>query len=96
MSKPGSRIFDKCSGHGCYSPRPIITSSKNVWINNKGAARIGDWLMIHCCKNNCHPGNIAKGSKSVLINGAGAARIGDKVNCRSTIITGSSDVFIGD
>ena len=95
MSSPASRFGDICSGHACFPPRSIIQSSTNVISEGKGNARIGDPLMVHCCGDSCHPGQIARGSRTVFINGRWAARVGDPVNCGSVLMTGAGTVFIG-
>ncbi len=91
-----TRFGDWCSGHGCWHPRPCISSSLNVFVNGLGAARVGDWYLSHCCKKiKCHPGNLAMGSPGVFVNGRPIGRIGDFVNCGSVAAQGSMDVFAG-
>ncbi len=96
MGKPASRLGDSHSGHGCFPPTNSVRGSPNVKINGAPALRVGDQFVVHCCpKNGCHPPTVATGSGSVNINGRAAARIGDKTGCTATIISGSSNVFIG-
>lgn len=93
---PGvARLNDQCTGHGCFSPRPIVSASGNVNINGRGAARLTDALAVHCCGPSCHDGKIAVGSGTVFVNGKPLARIGDDVNCGSVIAQGSGNVFAG-
>jgi len=91
---PAVRKDDLCSGHGCFSGRPIIAGSSNVKINGKRAARFNHALDPHSCVTT-HSGKIAAGSGTVKINGKRAARIGDAVDCGSVIAAGSGNVFIG-
>lgn len=92
-----ARLKDMGGPHGCYPPSPIISASSNVFINGQPAARLGDSVAPHDCRN-CpsHPRTIASGSASVFINGRPAARAGDAINCGGVIISGSDNVIIGD
>jgi uncharacterized Zn-binding protein involved in type VI secretion len=102
-----ARLGDKAQvdadAHGCPScPHPavgpIVTASKDVFINSKGAARQGDLGNHAAC---CGPNNftVAKGSATVYVNGKPLARMNDKAtHCGGTgpIIEGSPDVLIDD
>jgi uncharacterized Zn-binding protein involved in type VI secretion len=91
-----ARLGDCCSGHDACPPRPIISASPTVFINNKKAARLGDALDVHeCIEHLPHGGNITSGSLTVFINGKAAARIGDAVSCGGNLAQGSPNVFIG-
>ena len=75
---------------------PLVECSPNVFINKRGAGRLGDHYSSHGCIT--HPGHqdvIAAGSSSVFINGRPAARVGDAVSIGGTVQDGSGDVFIG-
>lgn len=91
---PAGRIDDISTGHGCYPPRPCITGSDNVLINNRKAMRVTDKFASHCCVT-CHPGQLSSGSSTVFINSLPAGRIGDRVSCGDFVMTGSNDVLIG-
>ena len=93
--KGAARVMDRCSGHGCWPSRPAIQGSHNVFFNNKAAHRQGDLWQVHCCKS-CHTGNLASGSSTVFTNNKQQGRVRDPVNCGSFVISGSSDIFIGD
>lgn len=41
------RRGDKCSGHGCFPPRPAITWSPNVFVNGRNVERRTDQLQVH-------------------------------------------------
>lgn len=91
-----TRLNDKNSGHDNCPPTTLSTASNNVFINDKGAGRIGDNYKIHSCKDHPpHQGIISSGSSSVFINTKSAARVGDSVNCGGDVVEGSSNVFIG-
>ena len=91
---PGAvRYGDICTGHGCFGPRPNDSASENVFINGKGAHRMGDHWMTHCCVS-CHDSAQASGSPNVFVNGLPIARIGDAIACGSFNAQGSGNVFI--
>jgi uncharacterized Zn-binding protein involved in type VI secretion len=88
------RHGDICSGHECFSPRPNISSSGNVFINGRGAVRVGDAYAEHGCKGKKgHSSVQAAGSGTVFVNGKPLARVGDLVACGSVCATGSGNVF---
>lgn len=87
------RLEDTCTGHGCYPSRPNASASPNVFVNNRGAHRVGDAWQSHCCGPACHGSNQASGSPTVFVNGCALARVGDAVACGSANATGSPDVF---
>ena len=87
------RLGDKCSGHGCFPSRPCIEASENVFVNGRGAHRLGDAWASHCCGPICHGGSAAGGSENVFVNGKPVCRIGDPVSCGSTMVEGSENVF---
>ncbi|MEQ6967143.1 type VI secretion system PAAR protein [Pectobacterium polaris] len=99
---PGAaRLNDIGSGHDCFPETPITEGSPDVIINGQPAARKGDTVLLHDCPcpntpHGPHSRKIAEGSSSVIINGKPAARIGDSINCGGVIISGSSNVIIGD
>ncbi len=73
-----------------------MTASGDVFINGKGAGRVGDTYAPHgCVTHTSHAGHIASGSSTVNINGKQAARIGDPVSCGGSACEGSPNVFIG-
>lgn len=88
-----TRLKDLCSGHGCFSPRPSVSASPNVFCNSKPVHRQGDAWSVHCCGIPCHGSNLAKGSSTVFANGKPFGRIGDPVACGSKVATGSPNVF---
>ncbi len=94
---PAARFADLCTGHGCYPPRPNIQGSPDVFINDRAAHRQTDAWAPHCCpKRGCHGAVTVSGSATVSVNDLEAARIKDPVSCGSVIMTGSTDVIIGD
>ncbi len=93
---PVTRLGDICTGHGCFPPRPSISSSPNVYANGIPVIRLGDAYMPHGCSHcSPHPGNLASGSSTVFVNGLPVGRIGDIINCGSSVAVGSPDVLIG-
>lgn len=89
------RLGDICTGHGCFGPRVNDSASENVFINGKGAHRVEDHWVVHCCGPICHDSVMAEGSSTVFINGKAAARIGDPIACGSLAAQGSDNVFFG-
>lgn len=91
-----ARLNDKSTGHDACAPVPLVSASGDVFINGRGAARIGDSFAPHSCHvHPSHSGTVASGSLSVFINGRGAARLDDSVSCGGSIAEGSGDVWIG-
>ena len=91
-----TRLWDLDTGHDACPPTALVSASTNVFINGKGAGRVGDSYAAHGCVNHpSHSGVIASGSSSVFINGRAAGRIGDAVSCGGSVAEGSSNVFIG-
>lgn len=88
------RLGDLCTGHGCFPSRPNVAASGDVFVNGRGAHRVGDAWAAHCC-GVCHASVLAAGSGTVFVNGLALARIGDPVACGSACLTGSGDVFAG-
>jgi uncharacterized Zn-binding protein involved in type VI secretion len=89
-----ARSGDICSGHGCFPPRPSVTGSETVFIDNLPAHRVGDLWKDHTCVS-VHDSVLAQGSSTVFVNGRNIGRIGDLIACGSTIATGSQTVFAG-
>jgi uncharacterized Zn-binding protein involved in type VI secretion len=79
----GSNVQGRCS-HGCPAcPHNVVghiaAGSTTVFIDGKGAARVGDGgKHASCCGANEF--TVAEGDPKVLINGKPAARYGDKTN----------------
>lgn len=91
-----TRLGDKDTGHDACPPTALVTASSDVFINGRGAARVGDIYAPHGCHVHAsHSGAIASGSSSVFTNGKPAARVGDSVSCGGAAAEGSPNVFIG-
>lgn len=91
-----TRLGDNSTGHDACPPVPLVTASDNVFINGKGAGRVGDTYASHSCPaHSPHAGVITSGSSTVFINGRAAGRIGDAVSCGGTVAEGSGNVFVG-
>ena len=92
-----TRLGDNDSGHDACPATALVTASSNVYINGKGAGRVGDSYAPHSCiEHPPHTGHIASGSSTVFINGRRAGRIGDAVDCGGSVAQGSNNVFVGD
>lgn len=88
------RLGDTCTGHGDYPPRANVSASTDVFINGKGAHRVGDGWGVHCNSTPvCHAGTQATGSPTVFVNGKPLARVGDSIDCGSVNAVGSPNVF---
>ena len=90
-----ARLGDRCSGHGCWPPRPNNEGSPNVFANGIPVHRQGDGYEVHCCGSECHDSVLARGSSSVFVNGKQKARIADPVACGSAVVEGSPNTFTG-
>ena len=77
----------------CYTPRPCVTGSPNVFINNIPATSVGDFYPVHCCGDSCHSGT-ALSTSNVFVNSKKIHRSGDPISCGDTAINGSPNVFI--
>ena len=84
------RLGDTCTGHIPCPPRSNVSASSNVFINDKGAHRLGDVWAIHCL----HDGKLASGSPNVFVNSKPQGRVGDSVSCGSSCAVGSSNVYV--
>lgn len=100
-----ARLLDLCTGHphpadgGRFPSRINITASDDVFVNDRGAHRVGDLWDKHKCTVNpshIHDGIQIQGSSTVFVNDRPKARIGDQISCGSQVMTGSSDVIVGD
>lgn len=92
-----TRQNDCCTRHDACSPTPLVEYSPNVFINGKGAGRVGDNYAAHgCAVHPSHQDTIRSGSSTVFINGVPSARIGDAVTLAGFVRDGSTNVFIGD
>lgn len=91
-----TRLGDVDTGHDDCSPTSLVSASPNVFINGRGAGRVGDTYAPHgCIIHPPHSGAIASGSSTVFINGKSAGRIGDSVSCGGSVAQGSGNVTIG-
>jgi len=91
-----TRLADYCTGHDSCAPTPLITASANVFINGKGAGRMGDLYDAHgCVAHPSHQDYIETGSETVFINNCQAGRIGDPVILAGSVRDGSNNVIIG-
>lgn len=86
------------TGHGCTAVSSLNIPNRGVYVNGRPLARQGDSTVVHSIKvgKSCvpHTDTISSSSGSVFLGGIGAARLGD--SCGGAIISGSSNVFIGD
>lgn len=91
-----TRLGDVDTGHDACAPTALVSASGNVFINGRGAGRVGDSYAAHgCIVHPAHSGVIASGNSTVFINGKQAGRIGDPVSCGGSVAQGSGNVFIG-
>ena len=91
-----TRLGDQCTGHGCFPSRPSTQGSPDVFVNGIVVHRQGDAWAAHGCAT-CvpHGGALAQGSATVYVNGLPVGRIGDPVDCGSSVMEGSNNVFAG-
>jgi uncharacterized Zn-binding protein involved in type VI secretion len=88
------RLTDKCSGHGCWVPRPSAAGSPDVFDQNIPVERFGDPMEIHCCPSipECH-GGIHIGTHTVFVNNLDIQVKGDPIDCGSVCDECSSVSF---
>ncbi|MBC6416259.1 MAG: PAAR domain-containing protein [Rhodospirillales bacterium] len=91
-----TRLGDRCSGHGCYPPRPSTQAAASVYAEGIAVHRQGDAWAVHSCPG-CppHGGALAAGSSTVHAEGRQIGRIGDPVACGSRVAEGAATVFAG-
>jgi uncharacterized Zn-binding protein involved in type VI secretion len=87
------RLSDRCTGHGCFPPRPNSQGSPDTFVNGMAVHRQGDSWAVHCCKK-CHVGSQSNGSPNTFVNGKAVARVGDSVSCGSSNASGSSNTYV--
>ena len=90
------RINDNCSGHECWPPRPSISGSPNVFVNNQRVERYNDELEIHCCtedKDDCHNG-LHIGVRNVKANNRSVQIRFDPIDCGSVCDECSGNVMV--
>ena len=87
------------SGFCCSSPSTQKTAagSDDVFINNIGAVRLRDAMIVHpfpgpCCAP--HAPTLSSSSTTVFVNGRGLGRQNDDYSAH-VISSGSSNVFAG-
>jgi len=94
LLNPATRLGDLCQGHPTCLPRPSITASPNVYVNNIALHRQTDLWAPHCSPP--HVGAIlSSGSSTVFANNLQAGRINDPISCGTFVGTGSPNVYIG-
>jgi uncharacterized Zn-binding protein involved in type VI secretion len=71
-----------------------VSGSTNVFVNGIPVHRMGDAWDVHNADSS-HGGNAIAGSPTVSANGIPLCRIGDAIDCGSTMVTGSPNVFSG-
>lgn len=91
-----TRLGDLGSGHDLCGDRALASASPNVFINSRGAGRVGDSYTPHgCIEHPLHVGVIAAGSQTVFVNKKRVGRLGDGISCGGSVIEGSPNVFAG-
>ena len=92
-----TRLGDLSTGHDACAPTELVTASENVFINGKGAGRLGDRYASHGCPvHPPHQDTIKEGSGTVFINGLPVARVGDNILIAGSVAVGSENVIVGD
>lgn len=94
----GSGTDTVSTGHLCDTTTSTSQCSTSVFINGKGACRLGDTITIHNHKvgNSCvpHTKTITGSSSTVFVDGIAIARDTDSADAGS-ITSGSTDTFSG-
>lgn len=95
-----SRIGDMSTGHGCFPPTALVTTSvTKTFFNGKLASVVDNACQHapHTCGRVTHAGSTrspSSGASKTFIEGKVAARIGDDIACGDVIAQGSSNSFI--
>lgn len=92
VARKGDPGVVHCSGFN------IASASGDVFVNGKGAARVGDSSTNHKLPGSpcpSHTSTISAGSGSVFVNGKALARVGDPFGGCTKVSGGSGDVFAG-
>jgi len=77
------------TGHPCDDISQLGEASGNVFVNGRGAVRLGDLSVSHLipvgipCLPHVVP--VASASGSVFVNGIGVARVGDSIDAGAII-----------
>jgi uncharacterized Zn-binding protein involved in type VI secretion len=95
-----SRKQDLSTGHGCFSPTPMmVTPVKKTYFNDKLAGVLSEECQFesHTCGIVTHTQVerfVSSGASKTFIEGILAARIGDDIACGDAIAEGSENSFI--
>ena len=95
-----SRLGDMSTGHGCFPPTALVsTSATKTFFNGKLASVVdaGSQHAPHTCGIVTHAGSTrspSNGASKTYIEGKPAARIGDDIACGDAIAEGSPNSFI--
>ena len=90
VARIGDSDVPHCSAHN------VQTGSGDVFVNGRGAARLGDRCTPHLLPGSpcpTHSATVSSASSSVFVNGRGIARIGDPYGGCTSIAAGSPNVF---
>lgn len=94
----GSGTDTVSTGHQCDTTTTTNQCSEDVFVNGKGACRLGDTITIHTHKvgDSCvpHTATITGSSSTVFVDGIAIARNTDSADAGS-ITSGSTDTFSG-
>ena len=95
-----SKLGDMSTGHGCFSPTPmVVTPVTKTFINGilAGVADTACQFATHSCGVTTHPQSerypIANPNNKTYIEGFPIACIGDDINCGDAIAQGSGNSF---
>ena len=93
VARKGDPGVVHCTGYN------MATASTDVFINNRGAVRLGDQSSVHLLPGRkwCvpHVASVSAASPSVFVNGRALARRGDPLGGCTRIAAGSPDVISG-
>jgi uncharacterized Zn-binding protein involved in type VI secretion len=92
VARKGDAGVPHCSGY------VLATASDDVFVNSRGAVRVGDQSTTHLRPASpCvpHTSTVFLGSASVFVNNRSLARVGDPLTACTQIAQGSPDVLAG-
>ncbi|MBT7306938.1 MAG: PaaR repeat-containing protein [Gammaproteobacteria bacterium] len=85
----------KCSGHGCWPPRPSEEGEPRFTVKGVPVHLQGHAWLPHTC-GETHASVLQSGSRRFTVKGRQLGRVGDPVACGSTVAEGEGRFTVAD